>query len=101
MCIVAPSCVNLIQGASWAVVLSDVGTGAARRTGKLGSILVGWVTKDRAPSGAMRPEAFCLIRKSFSPPFIFGAAQLFTAGCGELFRALLPRSEEHTSELQS
>src|SRR5881394_3421921 len=88
-CIVAPSCVNLIPEASRAVVLSDVGTGAARRTGKLGSILAGWVTNDRDPSGAMRPAGLCLGRKSFSPPFILGAAQLFTAGCGEFFGDLL------------
>jgi len=41
MCIVAPSCVNLIQGASWAIVLSDVGTDAARRAGMLCEILMG------------------------------------------------------------
>src|SRR5438552_13629655 len=63
--------------------------GRARRTGKLGSILAGWVTNDRDPSGAMRPAGLCLGRKSFSPPFILGAAQLFTAGCGEIFGDLL------------
>jgi len=37
----------------------------------------------------MRPEEGCLGRKSFSLLFIFGAAQLFTAGCGEFFGDLL------------
>jgi hypothetical protein len=37
----------------------------------------------------MRPEPECLERKSFSLEIIFGAAQLFTVGCGELLRALL------------
>jgi hypothetical protein len=37
----------------------------------------------------MRPEGLCPVRKSFSPQFILGDAQLFTAGCGELLRALL------------
>jgi hypothetical protein len=32
----------------------------------------------------MRPETICLGRKTFSRGFIFGAAKLFTAGCGEL-----------------
>jgi hypothetical protein len=37
----------------------------------------------------MRSEPACLERKTFSLPFIIGAAKLFTAACGELFRALL------------
>jgi len=37
----------------------------------------------------MRPGQACLERKTFSPDFIFGAAELFTAGCGELLGALL------------
>jgi hypothetical protein len=32
----------------------------------------------------------CLERKTFSPDFIFAAAELFTFGCGALDRALLP-----------
>jgi len=88
-CIEAPSCVDLIPGASRAIVLSDVGTGAASRPGELTSILAGWEKDDRDPAGAMRPEEGCFGRKSFSLEFIFGAAQLFTVGCGELFRALL------------
>ena len=65
------------------MVLSDVGTGAARRTGALHLILVGWSKHDRDPSGAMRPEELYLGRKTLSPADIFGAAKLFTAGCGE------------------
>jgi hypothetical protein len=38
----------------------------------------------------MRPWQVCLERKSFSLDFIFGAAKLFTVGCGELFRGFLP-----------
>lgn len=71
------------------MVLSDVGTGAARRTGVLNLILEGWFATDRVPSGAMRPEVACFGRKTFSRRFIFGAAKLFTAVCGEHFRALL------------
>jgi hypothetical protein len=37
----------------------------------------------------MRPWLEYLDRKSFSLDFMAGAAQLFTVGCGELFRALL------------
>ena len=85
----APSCVDLIPEASQAVVLSDVWTGAAGRAGKLRSILVGWVTNDRDPPGAMRPRQECLERKTFSLHFIFGAAELFTEDCGELLGALL------------
>jgi hypothetical protein len=86
---VAPSCVDLIPGASQAFVLSDVETDAAGRTGKLPSILSGYGQKDRDPPRAMRPGPACLERKTFSPDFIFDSAKLFTAGCGELFRALL------------
>jgi hypothetical protein len=86
---VAPSCVDLIPGASQAIVLSDVGTDAAGRAGELRSILVGWVTNDRDPPRAMRPWRECLERKSFSLDFIDRAAELFTEDCGELFGALL------------
>jgi len=86
---VAPSCVDLIPEASQAVVLSDVWTGAAGRAGKLSSILVGWLTDDRDPPGAMRPRQVCLERKTFSSGFIFGAAELFTEACGELLCVLL------------
>jgi len=89
LCIVARSKVNLIPGASRAIVLSDFGTGAARRTGELRETFARLGTNDRAPSGAMRPAGLCLGRKSFSLAFIFGATQLFTAGCGELDWALL------------
>src|SRR5262245_42084977 len=51
-CIVAPSCVDLIPGASRAFILSDVATGAARGTDKLRLILAGWETKDRDPPSA-------------------------------------------------
>jgi hypothetical protein len=83
-CIVAPSGVDLIPGASRAIVLSDVWTGAARRAGELGVILVGCGKEDRVPPRAMRPERACLGRKGFPSIFIFGSAKLFTAGCGEL-----------------
>jgi len=86
---VAPSGVDLIPGASQAIVLSDVKTDAAGRAGKLLLILVGWNAEDRDPPRAMRPWRECLERKTFSLNFIFRAAELFTAGCGELFRALL------------
>jgi len=86
---VAPSCVNLIPGASWAIVLSDVGTGAARQAGELLLILVGFGSKDRDLPGAMRPWQACLERKTFSLDFIGGAAELFTEGSEELPRALL------------
>ena len=85
----APSCVDLIPGASWAVVLSDVWTGAAGRAGELREILVGCDAKDRDPPGAMRPWQECLDRNSFSPDFTSGSAELFTERCGELARALL------------
>ena len=87
----APSCVDLIQGASWALVLSDVGTYAAGRTGKLCWILMGSAAKDREPPRAMRPGQECPRRESFSLDFIFGAAELFTFGCGALDRALLAK----------
>ena len=85
----APSCVDLIPGASQAIVLSDVGTDAAGRAGELALILVGWIKRDRDPPGAMRPWQECLERKTFSPGFILGAAELFTEDCGEVSRALL------------
>jgi len=86
---VALSCVDLIPGASWAFVLSDVGTGAAGRTGKLGEILSGLDAKDREPPRAMRPGPDCLERKTFSPLFISALPELFTESWGELFSALL------------
>ena len=85
----APSCVDLIPGASQAFVLSDVGTGAAGRAGELGTILSGLVLQDRDPPGAMRPWQTCLERKSFSLDFTFGAAELFTEGSGEVLGARL------------
>jgi len=89
LCIVAPSGVDLIPGASQAFVLSDVGTDAAGRAGELNPILVGWSKRDRDPPGAMPPWLPCLERKSFSPDFILGAAELFTEDCGEVSGALL------------
>ena len=71
------------------MVLSDVGTGAAKRTGALAEVFVRQVLDDRAPLGAMRPEGICLGRKTFPLDFISGAAKLFTAVCGELLGALL------------
>lgn len=85
----APSCVDLIQGASWALVLSDVGTDAAGRTGELCEILEGWNADDREPPRAMRPGQACLERKTFSLDFIFRAAELFTFGSGALVWTLL------------
>jgi len=86
---VAPSCVDLIPGASQAIVLSDVGTDASGRAGKLRLILAGCGLADRDPPRAMRPGQACLERKSFPVDFIFGAAELFTENCGELLEALL------------
>jgi hypothetical protein len=37
----------------------------------------------------MRPRQGCLERKTFSLDFIFGAAKLFTAGCGEIREEIL------------
>ena len=85
----APSGVDLIPGASQAIVLSDVETGATGRAGELSAILEGCGITDREPPGAMRPGQECLERKSVSRHFIFGAAELFTEGCGELPEALL------------
>jgi len=82
-CIVALSGVVLIPGASRAIVLSDIGTGAAERTGKLLSAFVGRITNDREPFRAMRPASTLPGRK------LFVAAELFTVGCGELPWALL------------
>jgi hypothetical protein len=82
--------VKLIPEASQADVLSDVGLNATGRAGELALIFVRPTARDRAPSGAMRPEASCLGCKCFSPRFMFGAAQLFTGGSGEPWRALLP-----------
>ena len=89
LCIVALSCVDLIQGASQAFVLSDVGTDAAGRAGKLRGILAGSDANDRDPPRAMRPRLECLERKSFSLAFIFGSAELFTEDCGKLRVAFL------------
>jgi hypothetical protein len=85
----APSSVDLIPGASQAIVLSDVETDAAGRAGKLCSILVGWKADDRDLPRAMRPWRECLERKSFSLDFMTRAAKLFTDSCGELRRGLL------------
>src|SRR6266516_6958600 len=65
LCIVARSNVNLIQGASRAIVLSDFGTDAARGTGALGLTFARCGLQDRDPAGAMRPARSCLGRESF------------------------------------
>jgi len=82
--------VKLIPEASQADVLSDVGLNATGRAGELALIFVRPTAHDRAPSGAMRPEARCLGCKRFSPRFMVGVAQLFTGGSGKPWRALLP-----------
>ena len=80
--------VNLIQEASWAIILSDLKTDASRRPGLLWIVLAGLGHTDRDPSGAMPPiplysgDEIC---KSFSNE----SAHVFTTGCGELPRALL------------
>ncbi len=84
----APSGVDLIPGASQAFVLSDVERDAARQAGELPLILAGFGTTDPDLPGAMRPRQACLVRKSFSLHFIFGSAELFTEGWGELPGAL-------------
>ena len=85
----APSCVDLIPEASQAIVLSDVEKGAAGQPGKLTLILAGCGVTDRELPRAMRPWQACLERKSLPPDLCFGAAKLFTEGCGELLGALL------------
>jgi hypothetical protein len=79
----ALSVVILIQGASQAVVLSDILTAAAEGAGKLWLAFVRPDEHDRDPLRAMRPATFLPGRKSFV------AAELFTVGCGELPRDLL------------
>jgi hypothetical protein len=81
--IVALSGVDLIQGASQAVVLSDIATAAAERAGELSLAFVRRATDDRVPFRAMRPTLTLSNRKSFV------AAQLFTIACGELLTAPL------------
>jgi hypothetical protein len=81
--------VNLIPGASWAIVLSDFGTGAAARPGELSVTFVRSYVRDRVPRGAMPPGWLYSGGKTCSLGFFIGVAQLLTAGCGELFRALL------------
>jgi len=75
--------VILIQGASQAVVLSDIRTAATEGAGKLSAVFARQDADDRDPFSAMRPTTTILGRK------IFGAAELFTGGCGELPGALL------------
>ena len=79
----ALSAVILIQGASQAVVLSDIVTAAAEGAGKLAIVFMRRGANDRDPLRAMRPAFTLTGRKSFF------AAQLFTIGCGELSWALL------------
>jgi hypothetical protein len=73
----------LIHGASQAVVLSDIGTATAEGAGKLSEVFERQAKMDRDPLRAMRPVSTLHGRNSF------GAAELFTVGCGELPRALL------------
>jgi hypothetical protein len=75
--------VMLIQGASRAVVLSDIGTAEIGRAGELREAFARRDTNDRDPSKAARP-AFILAGRKF-----FVAAELLTVGCGELPMALL------------
>jgi hypothetical protein len=80
----ALSGVDLIQGASWAIVLSDILTAAFAWAGKLWQVILGPMDTDRDPGEAVRPPSTLAGRK------FFVAAQLFTVGCGELvLRALL------------
>ena len=79
----ALSIVMLIQGASQAVVLSDIVTAAAEGAGKLSGVFVRQTKKDRDPLRAMRPASALAGRK------VFVAAELFTFGCGALDGALL------------
>src|SRR5260370_29410576 len=78
------SCVALIPGASQAVVLSDIGTAATERAGKLKSAFVRRRTYDREPFRAMRPLP------SYSDRKFLSRAPLFTVRGGELPRALPP-----------
>ena len=87
--IVTRSQVHLIPGASWAIVLSDFGTGAAAQAGKLSVTFARWYRRDPAPRGARPPEGLSSGGKTGSRRLVIGAAQLFTAGGEELFRALL------------
>jgi hypothetical protein len=77
------SVVILIQGASRAIVLSDIVTAAAEGAGKLREVFVRRGANDRDPLRAMRPVSNLAGRK------FFVAAELFTVGCGELPGALL------------
>jgi hypothetical protein len=85
--IAALSVVNLIQGASQAIVLSDIVTVATEGAGKLRWVFVRQGEIDRDPLRAMRPASNLLGRK------FFVAAELFTVGCGELPWALLAAGE--------
>ena len=79
----ALSGVNLIQGASQAIVLSDIVTAAAEGAGKLRRVFARQGGYDRDPPRAMRPATSLRGRK------LFVMAELFTVGCGELSWALL------------
>jgi len=72
----ALSGVNLIQGASRAIVLSDFVRAAAARSGKLTEAFKRQGCMDREPRGAMRPELFIHRRK------VFVGAELFTEAAG-------------------
>ena len=75
--------VLLIQGASQAIVLSDIGTAAAEGAGKLFEVFVRLPETDRDLLRAVRPVLTLAGRK------FLVAAELFTGGCGELPWALL------------
>ena len=79
--IAALSVVNLIQGASQAIVLSDIVTAAAEGAGKLSSVFVRQGANNRDPLRAMRPALTLPDRK------FFVAAELFTGGTAELATA--------------
>jgi hypothetical protein len=74
--IVALSGVDLIQGASQAIVLSDIATAAAERAGELLLAFVRRITDDRDPFRAMRPTLILSDRK------FFVVTELFTEAVG-------------------
>jgi hypothetical protein len=74
-----PSLVELIQGSSWDVVLSDLWTGAREPAGILFLALEGLQGDDRAGLGALRPKPLWIEAKLFTTAQS-AAAKLFTIG---------------------
>ena len=74
-----PSLVELIQGSSWDVVLSDLWTGARDTAGVLFLTLTGLLPHDRAGPGALRLKPSWIEAKLFTI-FQSAAAKLFTIG---------------------